>query len=501
MTPSDIRRRGVTLLEALIALVVVALGLLAFMALQAKLRVNSDVAKQRSEAVRIAQENLENLRAFGTLANDTSIANNFSYDGGVVAGASAKTQISATSTSTNTSYAVTQTIVASAVAGMKDIGVAVQWVDRDDNTHRVALRSVIARADPRLGAALAIPPNGSPVKDPLGRNVRVPIPAKDLGNGTSVFKPNAIGGMAFVFNNTTGDITRRCDAVSSSATTAQIGASDVVAGSNGCVDVNGWLLSGYVRFDLSMSPSPTNANGTPPGPLSMRVDLDQTAPPTGTVGTIQQLTASYWPDAATAPWNAGYSRSPDCGAQDSKTVRFTTPVSYSQVNNGVTTTVSSTQVTLIVPAATDITAAALAPHAGLAEASILNPVDLGERYVAYTCVVYPRDFGGGRLAWTGRSAIVPSGWTIGTSSVAFKICRYSEDYNLNGYVWQVSGGNVTKIDNNEHAYAYLQAGTGLNNQNFLVIRGNRTCPTDGAFEVDGTGAENYTNETTVIHQM
>ncbi|MBS1179399.1 MAG: hypothetical protein H6R06_3811, partial [Proteobacteria bacterium] len=28
-----------------------------------------------------------------------------------------------------------------------------------------------------------------------------------------------------------------------------------------------------------------------------------------------------------------------------------------------------------------------------------------------------------------------------------------------------------------------------------------SCPTDGTVEVDGTGGENYTNETTVIHQM
>jgi type IV pilus modification protein PilV len=73
------RQLGVTLLEALIALLVLAFGLLTFAALQARLRINSDVAKQRTEAVRIAQEDLENFRAFGTLAADAGVANNFAY--------------------------------------------------------------------------------------------------------------------------------------------------------------------------------------------------------------------------------------------------------------------------------------------------------------------------------------------------------------------------------------------------------------------------------------
>ena len=62
------RQRGVSLIEALIAMLVMALGMVGIAALQAKLRVNSDVAKQRSEAVRIAEEDIENFRAFGTLA-------------------------------------------------------------------------------------------------------------------------------------------------------------------------------------------------------------------------------------------------------------------------------------------------------------------------------------------------------------------------------------------------------------------------------------------------
>jgi type IV pilus modification protein PilV len=73
------RQRGVGLIEALVSLLVLALGLMSFVALQGRLRLNSDVAKQRAEAVRIAQEDLENFRAYGTIASDGTIANNEAY--------------------------------------------------------------------------------------------------------------------------------------------------------------------------------------------------------------------------------------------------------------------------------------------------------------------------------------------------------------------------------------------------------------------------------------
>ncbi len=506
MRSSHFRRsfpqRGVTLLEALIALLIVALGLLAFTGLQARMRINSDIAKQRSEAVRIAQENMENLRAYGTLSGDTSIANNFSYDAGIVNNAAAKAVLaSSVSTATNTTYTVTQSVTASTSPGLKDLRVAVAWTDRENNPQQVVLRSVIGRSDPRLAAALSIPPNGSPVKDPLGRDVRVPIPSRDLGDGTSVFKPNASGTLAFVFSNDTGEITRRCQGSSlGSITTAQMTATDLTSGI--CESVTGYLLSGYVRYSLANNPDASSPNDEPVdnGNLQVRLDLDSSNPPAGAVGTQAQLTAAYWPTLGQTVNHSDYPRSPDCVTQNSITVRFTTPVNYSQVNNGQTQTVTSSQVFAIVPAGTPITAAGIAPHVNLDPTAVQNPTDLGERYVAYTCVVYPRDFGG-RIAWTGRSLVVPStNWSIGTGNSQYKVCRYSEDYNLNGYVWTVSGTNVAKIDNSEHPYAYLQASTGLNNQNFLIVRGNRSCPTDGPFEVDGRGGENYTNETTVIHQ-
>ena len=62
------RQRGVSLIEALLALLVMALGMLGMVGVQSSLRHSSDVAKQRSEAVRIAQLEVERWRAFTALA-------------------------------------------------------------------------------------------------------------------------------------------------------------------------------------------------------------------------------------------------------------------------------------------------------------------------------------------------------------------------------------------------------------------------------------------------
>ena len=64
----------------------------------------------------------------------------------------------------------------------------------------------------------------------------------------------------------------------------------------------------------------------------------------------------------------------------------------------------------------------------------------------------------------------------------------------------VVGNDVTGIDNQEHPYAYLNAQQSLGNQNFLVVPGQRPCPSTSAVEVDGQRDANYTAGSTVTHQ-
>jgi type IV pilus modification protein PilV len=544
------QQRGVSLIEALVSLLVLALGMMSFASLQGRLRQNSDVAKQRAEAVRIAQEDLENFRAFSTFAVNNTITNNFAYDS-VSASAVSKTVLaSGVVTKTNTAYTVSRVLSESPQsagitdAPTKNLAVTVSWADRTGTTQSVTLRTMISRSDPAVAASLALAPNGSPVRDLLGRDIQVPIPAKSLGDGTSAIKPFLGGTVAYVFNNDTGLVTKRCTNIASSTATSSLTLADINAreAAGDCTSTNAYLVSGFVRSSLGNTPDVTNPNDVAPGGVSMRFDFDKTAPPTGFAGLFDQLLASYWPALTGSPPSSTGITKPggpigvpdytpaECNAQPLRTIRYTTPVNYTQVNNGNTTTVTSTTVIAIIPqSVTSITSANVAPWVGVTSADaptkIVNPQATGELFIGFACLVYPIDLDGNGatpVAFTGRLTVLPTtnAWALGTNVGEYKICRYSADYNLNGGVRirTTSGGVVSEvngvgthvktIDNQEHTYAYLNAQKSLSNQSFLIVSARKstggnpaiTCPTDSAIEVNGQGGENYTDESTVTHQ-
>jgi type IV pilus modification protein PilV len=69
-TSSARRQAGFSLLEALIALLVVSFGMLGIASFQYTLSRASDIAKQRTEATRIAQRELDRLRSFAQRQSD-----------------------------------------------------------------------------------------------------------------------------------------------------------------------------------------------------------------------------------------------------------------------------------------------------------------------------------------------------------------------------------------------------------------------------------------------
>src|SRR5205814_684705 len=60
-------QRGATLIEALVALMVMSFGMVALVGLMGNLRRSSDVAKQRREAMRLGQAEWGALRSFSVL--------------------------------------------------------------------------------------------------------------------------------------------------------------------------------------------------------------------------------------------------------------------------------------------------------------------------------------------------------------------------------------------------------------------------------------------------
>lgn len=236
--------RGVSLIEAIVAMAVMAFGMVAIVGLQGTLRQNSDIAKQRSEAVRIAEEAIEQWRGFSAMP--TTVGRRAYAD--LPVGQLDDITIAA-GANTNTSFTLRQTVTEFA-PGLKSIRATVSWTDRTGQVQSVTLNSIIAAADPALSGIVTMAPGGgSPGLPPLGRSPAIPVESKDLGNGKSGFKPPGAGDtVVWVFDNLTGTIVGVCNTVTTGQD--QLTAADVSACSN---NSNGLPLSGYVRFATGLT--------------------------------------------------------------------------------------------------------------------------------------------------------------------------------------------------------------------------------------------------------
>lgn len=261
---------GISLIEALVALAVMAFGLLGVVGLQATMRQNADVSKQRSEAVRLAQESIETARGFSVLTApepEEDIPALRSY------AALAERESPNTGYTTNTEYSVARTITATAEPRMSALRVEVSWTDRLGQPQTVHLDTAIAGISPETAGSLGLPPvNATATRQPLGRNPAIPSAAVDSSDKrSSTFAPAA--GVTWVFNNASAMITEIC-------VPALV-----------CTPANALLLSGYVRF----AAAPTPAEAETPNGTAIAVDLQVsiTAPTVSTVACYSQTFSAY----------------------------------------------------------------------------------------------------------------------------------------------------------------------------------------------------------------
>lgn len=233
------RPRGITLVEALVALVIMSLGLMALARVQVGLRLEADLSRQRAEAVRLAQQDLEAQRAFATLEGFDAIAD--------AAGQSVQGLDGATA------YTLDRTVVAQAATGAKALTVTVRWTDRRGQSQSVTLQTLLSRTDPATAGQLSVTPAASRLRNPFSRNVQIPTTAVDLGGGRSGLRPPGLSAedadVFFVFDNLDASVIEKCRGTLSAA-----GYEAAQAGTSGsCATLRGLLLTGFVNFDLSAS--------------------------------------------------------------------------------------------------------------------------------------------------------------------------------------------------------------------------------------------------------
>ncbi len=225
-------QQGFTLIESLVALLIVSGGLFGLLATQTMLARNADLSRQRGEAVRLAQERIEALRSFSTIET--------------VAGQLAWNDLAAgdDEVTTNATFTREWTLRGATSDAFREVEVNVSWTDRAGDEQTFRLSTVIAKVDPADVGALGFPlPANTTLKRPKNRDLNIPVPATDLGDGRSVYQ--VASNFAVIFSNDSGYVVQRCAHVVETV-------EDI---DDSCEDYAAVILAGYVSRTMSSFPA------------------------------------------------------------------------------------------------------------------------------------------------------------------------------------------------------------------------------------------------------
>ena len=247
------RQTGTSLLEALISLLVVAVGLLGSAQWHLRLRQAVDLARQQSEAGRLAQYEIERLRGL----------------------AAAEPQAGQSGLAAIGDRAGRDRPVGRRQYRFPDRAGGARWSWRraeGHRGHRQLARSPRRRAaDARWPARSATrrrrwllplrrPAAGREAAPVLGRHVAIPRDAHDLGDGRSVFKPLTGGDIAWLFDNRSAPHRR---AAAPQCRRPRRTASSAPPTWAIALDSNSVLLGGRVRFSLAPPPAQPDCQRRP----------------------------------------------------------------------------------------------------------------------------------------------------------------------------------------------------------------------------------------------
>lgn len=274
------QQRGITLVEALVALAVMAFGIMGILGVQTTLRATGDLSKQRAEAVRIAQASIEAARGFSVIEPPAIPDGSRDYQS-----ISTRPAFNVAGLSTNTTFTLSTTVndlfTDPAAQRGKVMTTTVSWPDRAGVRQVVVLRTLVSAVPPGVAGALAAPMRDVVSNGSRGRHPAIPTNAVDqTGEGLSSFEPPDADGVRWVFDNTTGFITAICTSTDPES----------------CVPVTARLLSGFVRFATTATPpTPADAELPPPSAAkSVQVSVEQILPtPPTTIDCYEAVSSTY----------------------------------------------------------------------------------------------------------------------------------------------------------------------------------------------------------------
>jgi Tfp pilus assembly protein PilV len=224
-------QRGFSIIEALIAGLVLSFGMLALVGVQVTLSRNADVAKQRTEATRLAQQRMELLRAYSSVAADA----NLTAYGNIANGSDAANTV------LNTVFDRSWTVTQGPGDTDRRITVTVAWTDRANQRQSVVLSSVIAQTNLRkVGLIMAnVDRAGDGYTGPTRqRNANVPYPAQNIGNNRSTYRWPGTS-LWYVFDNDNADVLYRCTTRPDANTNLDVS----------CTTVRGYVVAGYISVN------------------------------------------------------------------------------------------------------------------------------------------------------------------------------------------------------------------------------------------------------------
>lgn len=235
-------QRGTTLLEGLIAFLLLSLGMLAIAKVQVRLRADADIPRRQSEAVRIVQGEIEALRMFTVLDAAPQVQ---SFDVIGDRDADPRGHDLLRPWSADIAQRVTARVRPGTLAGVKSMRVALSWADHTGAARQVTLDTVIAGIDPALSGALGLARDDQRPGPPPAPPNAVPVTVTDPRDAGDAVRSTTSSSAVISVDRSAGIAPAACTSASARTATGV----PTIGAPGDCDAPPGLLVSGFIGFD------------------------------------------------------------------------------------------------------------------------------------------------------------------------------------------------------------------------------------------------------------